>query len=711
MKTIIKSILLMLILGTVTFAQFGELNIPARSADAPGGAEFMNSVKQLSFADREAAILEQFLAGNIPDFMRTLVEITSTLKDANGNSHIVYYAVMPDYLCIGSNSDYCRVPMGPITAQKIADQYGATMPTRKLVDDIWTNAPIHLQPVTYTPVGNNNEQVYKFIEHNTAIQAQFADAGGVEGQLVAGTKKDVVISNKIVDPARPNHVTIYGWHYTNGHAIQPLTNIHYDYYVDYSHGIRLLDNDIIIDGDTLTVQEVLKDYNLHKTINDESTPIYYPTYLYDENIPSKPKSFGVKPNGRGAIQVLIAPDTSVEKYHVFISEDGVEFGDPYTFTTNTCDITGLNDIENKFIRITAENSYGMSLPSEILAYTNYYSSISNFLAETNILIVNGFDRASDGNTYDFATIHSYFIGKTLASCTNEALTDGLFNMNDYKMVDYILGEESTADETFSAAEQLLVAEYLEQGGYLFVSGSEIAWDLDYKGSSSDKIFFHNYLKAAYADDAPAGTAGTYYNVKTVTGSLFNYNTDFSFDDGTNGTYDVNYPDVLTPVQGGIAALNYTGVSEPNCAGVFYEGTFGESSDTGKVVCFGFPYETITTYDARSRIMFAIKVFFDLEIQVDVEDESVIPMQYSLNQNYPNPFNPTTKISFTLQESGITKLEVFNSLGEKLGIITNEYLSAGTHTFNFNAANLASGIYFYRLTSGSFVETKKMTLLK
>jgi hypothetical protein len=89
-----------------------------------------------------------------------------------------------------------------------------------------------------------------------------------------------------------------------------------------------------------------------------------------------------------------------------------------------------------------------------------------------------------------------------------------------------------------------------------------------------------------------------------------------------------------------------------------------------------------------------------------------PVEISLEQNFPNPFNPATKISFTLSKQSDVKLTVFNLLGQKVvTLINGEHYTAGSHTIEFNAGNLASGVYFYRLESGSFVANKKMTLLK
>ncbi|HEX2984875.1 MAG TPA: T9SS type A sorting domain-containing protein, partial [Ignavibacteriales bacterium] len=90
---------------------------------------------------------------------------------------------------------------------------------------------------------------------------------------------------------------------------------------------------------------------------------------------------------------------------------------------------------------------------------------------------------------------------------------------------------------------------------------------------------------------------------------------------------------------------------------------------------------------------------------------VIPLSYELKQNYPNPFNPTTRIAFTLPNPGNVKITVYNSLGQQVSELLNEQLGAGSHNVEFNAAGMASGVYFYKIESGSFSNIKKMMLLK
>lgn len=89
----------------------------------------------------------------------------------------------------------------------------------------------------------------------------------------------------------------------------------------------------------------------------------------------------------------------------------------------------------------------------------------------------------------------------------------------------------------------------------------------------------------------------------------------------------------------------------------------------------------------------------------------LPKDFSLKQNFPNPFNPNTRISFSLPKAGEIKLEIYSALGQLLKTIAGGNFPAGEHTINFNAGNLASGVYFYMLTAGEFIQTRSMILIK
>ena len=98
--------------------------------------------------------------------------------------------------------------------------------------------------------------------------------------------------------------------------------------------------------------------------------------------------------------------------------------------------------------------------------------------------------------------------------------------------------------------------------------------------------------------------------------------------------------------------------------------------------------------------------------IGVENENNnLPVEYSLEQNYPNPFNPATKITYSVAASGFVSLKVYDIVGRETAVLVDEHKPAGTYSLKFDASKLSSGMYFYRLIAGGFIETRKMILLK
>jgi hypothetical protein len=100
-----------------------------------------------------------------------------------------------------------------------------------------------------------------------------------------------------------------------------------------------------------------------------------------------------------------------------------------------------------------------------------------------------------------------------------------------------------------------------------------------------------------------------------------------------------------------------------------------------------------------------------EYSKSVEAEIITPDKFELNQNYPNPFNPSTTIKFSLPSAGNVKLSVYNLLGQEVQTLLNGFMEAGVHTVNFNAKNINSGIYLYKIEANGLTSVRKMTLLK
>ncbi len=143
-------------------------------------------------------------------------------------------------------------------------------------------------------------------------------------------------------------------------------------------------------------------------------------------------------------------------------------------------------------------------------------------------------------------------------------------------------------------------------------------------------------------------------------------------------------------------------------------TLKTNSPTSYTMFLGRSYEAgVTTYppnDVNRTVFYAAAYTFTLT-DVPGGKEGNVPQAFVLSQNYPNPFNPATKISFTLPVGSDVTLKVYNMLGQEVATVVNGYRSAGTYEVEFNAAGLASGVYYYTLRAGSFTATRKMLLTK
>ncbi|RKY99466.1 MAG: hypothetical protein DRQ13_02200, partial [Ignavibacteriae bacterium] len=96
---------------------------------------------------------------------------------------------------------------------------------------------------------------------------------------------------------------------------------------------------------------------------------------------------------------------------------------------------------------------------------------------------------------------------------------------------------------------------------------------------------------------------------------------------------------------------------------------------------------------------------------EINPKNILPAEYALEQNFPNPFNPTTKIKYSIPQPANVVIKVYDVLGNEIATLVNEEKPVGSFEVEFDASKLVSGIYFYRLQAGNYVETKKMILIK
>lgn len=343
------------------------------------------------------------------------------------------------------------------------------------------------------------------------------------------------------------------------------------------------------------------------------------------------------------------------------------------------------------------NAAGKSDPTEILA-------ASTIRKAPHFLIVNGFDRmGGTKNTRDFVRQHAQALWPrrvAFSSSSNEAVESGAVRLTNFSNADWILGEEGTETESFSSREQTLVQEFLENGGNLFVSGSEIGYDLVEKGTADDQSFYWNFLKAEYISDR----AGRVHQASGTADGIFHDLLHIEFDDGTHGGYDVDYPDGFKPFGGSTLAMVYDGVRYEikGGAGIQYAGTFGNGTQTGHLVYLGFPFEMIVDSTQRVAVMSRVLDFFNVNLTVE-KNPAGAPENFVLEPNYPNPVTPAnnfaTTFSFRARAAAPVTIRLFNLLGQQVRLLFRGRAKIGENKIQANLNGLPAGTYFYAIRFG------------
>lgn len=254
--------------STVAATQVPDLirGIPLRSSQALTGSQFAESVLKMDRSQREQAILSELLEGNLPGFLRKLAPVKLSCQLTNGKTLAATLFVLPEYLAIGSDTDFLRIPMNLHTATTIADRFGFVLPTKKIVVAIYNESSHRFTPQPL-PAGPQMTSTEYYRTHNAMIDKQSQSRGFPLGPLASGHKKDVVLTNRL--NTHPGQIAIYGWHRASGAPIQPLSTVHGAGYADYSHGIRLVAGMAMIEGRLRSVHEILRDPVLAKVLSDE----------------------------------------------------------------------------------------------------------------------------------------------------------------------------------------------------------------------------------------------------------------------------------------------------------------------------------------------------------------------------------------------------------------------------------------------------------
>lgn len=242
------------------------------------GSSILKEIIASPAGAREKLIMDYLSARNVPSwsFQWRPVRVTATV---DGKPYTLEYLVAPDYLSLGDDEDFFRVPLTPRVAQAFADEMDAILPSRRMVNEIYANASARLVPQA---IAGNKATLEDWGKHEILVQQQQKAHGLPGGTFLAGHKKDIVIGPSL-DGSR---VAIYGWHdesgaLTGGKAnapIQPYSTIHGSEYTDYAHGTRLIRQKGYLNGAPVDLREIFVDPKLSVLVSDQGP--FKPRYPY-----------------------------------------------------------------------------------------------------------------------------------------------------------------------------------------------------------------------------------------------------------------------------------------------------------------------------------------------------------------------------------------------------------------------------------------------
>lgn len=333
-----------------------------------------------------------------------------------------------------------------------------------------------------------------------------------------------------------------------------------------------------------------------------------------------------------------------------------------------------------------------------------------------ILVVDNFDRLASWPLPHHSFVRNH--GEALAanglgfdSCAETAVQAGEVTLTDYDLVIYFCGDDSRSDESVAAADQWRLLNYLQSGGKLFISGSEIGYDFA-ATTSSELQRYRTLLRASYVEDNSGSNVIEGEPLTVFEGLSFSFGAAL-----TEDTYFEDFPDYLQSTGGSFPALRY---GNGLLAAVAYSGPFGSSAAEGQVIYLAFPFETIMTAEARAAMMNRALTYFGLSTDV-ADNGDRLPKNFQLSQNYPNPFSPAvasaafTTIRFELPRPEHVKVTIYNILGQQIATLDDRHLSAGRHELKWDGRNeqqvpVAPGLYFYRMEAGDFRAVRRMMVV-
>jgi len=523
--------------------------------------------------------------------------------------------------------------------------------------DLRLHTAITEQMIVYpSPPGSNGEADFPHVFRKFCAGA----SGELLPALNIGDSLKFVYTEKLDSTwsQDPEVLTIVAWVQANStkEVIQSVSDLFFYHIVTDVSNIDQMEKN----------KNLMKEYSI-ENINEDSLSLRIKSEVID-NAENWSYSFQYEGTNVDSFDVIIAPSESV------------------IFNLNI--VTNLNS-GHIDLDIIADN---LDENSNFVSRIEYFGVIT----AGDILIVDddggenfetSYSRMFNQEGTEFTKISSHILSRVKDS----------LNLLSYKYVIWNLGN---AMPTLENNDVTFLIDYINEGGNLFIAGQDLGYDIhEVSMLSSSKFFYSVFFDALYIENTDSSTSA-----ESVPGNpLFD---NLSFDLTSN--YPLS-PDAIQSKRGNsIPVFKYS--DSDNYAMLIYV------KNEAKIAYLSVGLEQISPEAIQDTIINAVMNWFDIPTDVENADISSLPVKFKLIQNYPNPFNPTTTIHYSIpsketRHNSFVQLKVYDVLGRVVATLVNENKNPGNYEVVFNANGFTSGIYYYQLSSGDFIETKKMILIK
>lgn len=444
-----------------------------------------------------------------------------------------------------------------------------------------------------------------------------------------------------------------------------------------------------------------------------SDPNYLATMNTEANSaisdPSEPANFNVYLSNIGLL-----PDT----YTL-----GLDFEGPGGWTVSFTTVNGTFNLgETDTVTVVPGDSTLITIDVNANSIRGYGSTTLTYVAEhggagfielrytTNGLDLLVVDDDGGANYEEWLTVELDSLNKEYGVVTSDAVVDAGEDINTFNT---IIWDCANFEPTIEPDEMAAIKTFLDNGGYLYLNGVDIAYELAdptspyYTTETADFVtnYLHtNYILKEFVSNIAEGIDGD-----PITDGLPLLGLVGGTGASTIKHSQGHYPNQIDAADTSSAPIVHYFLKPDEYCGIraIHYGPMG----VGRVVFTTFGFETIAESNARH--LFAERVTDWLTVPVSVEEfeNNAVPTSFSLLQNYPNPFNPSTTIVYNIPKLSFVSLKVYDLMGQEVATLVNEEKDAGSYSISFDASNISSGMYIYQLNAGGQLFSKKMTLIK